>query len=96
MKFQIGGPRYQHDCTSCLFLGRVGRRDAYFCPAGPLGGSVLLRDGVRAFDYSSMPTSVALTSGLQLGELARHVLQLGFVELKVRRRKVEQHRRLDA
>lgn len=27
-------PRYQHDCSTCTFLGRYKEYDLYYCPQG--------------------------------------------------------------
>lgn len=48
------GPRYQHDCDTCRFLGPEGSADLYFCPGGLLGGSLIARYGNCGREYASM------------------------------------------
>lgn len=53
---QFSTPRYEHDCSSCNFLGQVGRDDAYFCPSE---GSIVLRASSEVPDYASFPKAIA-------------------------------------
>ena len=101
-------PRYQHDCPACLFMGRHGKYDTYYCPSeagGEHGGSVIARFGDEAGDYASSPVSCALTCDLNLEEhpeaphvayvrLARRLLHDGFIQLRTDHRAVAR-RRLD-
>jgi len=41
-------PRYQHDCTSCIFLGQYNEFDLYFCGTQMVGGSTVI---ARFSDY---------------------------------------------
>ena len=47
-------PRYEHDCTSCVFLGVFGNYDLYYCPTSKPWGSVIARDGNEGSQYISM------------------------------------------
>jgi hypothetical protein len=96
-------PRYKHDCTACIFQGRSGEYDLYFCPAseGDWGGTVLARYGNDAPAYSSGPLSCYLTSdiprtmdsaGYALQRLAKRMLGDGVVRLSLDREKVNELR----
>jgi hypothetical protein len=61
---QAEGPRYQHDCDKCAFLGQDANYDLYFCSQGSLP-TVIARYGDDAQEYMS---------GLQLAD---HIDQLG-------------------
>jgi len=57
-------PQHTHDCTACVFLGRmaqgVSSYDLYFCPAGQssMGGTLLARFGSDGPQYHSMPIDI--------------------------------------
>lgn len=43
-------PRYDHDCSSCVFLGQFGEYDLYFCPGET---TLLCRFGDEGPEYKS-------------------------------------------
>lgn len=45
-------PRYEHDCTWCVFLGQYGDNDLYFCPGGG-NPTVIARHSDEGSDYQS-------------------------------------------
>lgn len=96
--FSIGNPRFTHDCSVCLFLGRLDQGDAYYCPGNAsLGGSVIVRRGSEAPDYASGPVQVVLgVDRHPLGDLARYVLREGLVRVSVVPESVARRRELDA
>ena len=51
------GPRFQHDCDSCVWHGPIYRgddyADLYFCPKGRT--TVILRTGNEPHEYESHP-----------------------------------------
>lgn len=53
--------QHTHDCDECVFLGRDGTHDHYFCPRDTdefLGDGLIARFGSDGPDYLSMPVSV--------------------------------------
>lgn len=48
------GPRHQHDCSGCTFLGRNGNEDVYFCDHVDL----IRRYGSSGEEYHSLPISI--------------------------------------
>jgi len=73
----ILGPRYEHDCNKCKFLGHHKDADVYICD-GFLGRTMILRHSSDLPDYCSSPlfccvdfTEIdlfALYNGLELTE----------------------------
>jgi GNAT superfamily N-acetyltransferase len=54
-------PRYTHDCTSCVFLGRHRRADLYVCPRPEhMSESVIARYSSEGSDYNSSPASLVM------------------------------------
>jgi len=53
-------PRYEHDCTSCKFLGRFKNADLYFHP-GPVEVTVIARTGSQGEYYSGLIFGLADT-----------------------------------
>lgn len=54
-------PRYEHDCDRCVYAGRFGEYDAYFCPDGDdlrKYDSVVLRHGDDGPAYKSRPRHI--------------------------------------
>lgn len=45
-------PQHQHDCSRCVFLGRLGTGDLYRCES-PLGASYIVRHSSDGPDYYS-------------------------------------------
>jgi hypothetical protein len=45
-------PRYQHDCSRCIFLGQYDDADLYFCGKGP-NATVIARFSGDGADYTS-------------------------------------------
>lgn len=45
-------PRYEHDCSNCVYLGQYKESDLYFCPKDLLGPTIIARHGL-AGDYAS-------------------------------------------
>ncbi len=43
-------PRYEHDCTACVFLGQYNEYDLYFCPHEP---TLIARRSSEDGDYRS-------------------------------------------
>lgn len=43
-------PRYEHDCTVCIYLGQHGTYDLYFCPNEP---TIIARESSDGADYRS-------------------------------------------
>lgn len=55
----VPGPRYTHDCHRCVFEGRFGEYDAYFCSSTlPDYDDVVLRYGADGSGYKSRPRAV--------------------------------------
>lgn len=53
---ELEAPRYRHDCTTCVYEGRFGRYDAYYCAAGDTPhNTVVLRYGDEGSQYKSRP-----------------------------------------
>jgi hypothetical protein len=60
---RLRGPRYQHDCERCVYLGTIvlddGENDLYFCPPEPgrpgARTSLVARYGDDGPEYASMP-----------------------------------------
>jgi hypothetical protein len=46
-------PQYQHDCKSCIFLGRHHRYDLYYHPGETVSETVIARFGNAGPDYMS-------------------------------------------
>jgi hypothetical protein len=51
-------PRYEHDCVGCIFLGRYGVNDLYYCASEP---TLIARQSSEGSDY---------LSGLEFGLVA--------------------------
>lgn len=74
-------PRFEHDCSSCQFLGqftyeppremRERMVDLYYCAGceADMGGTILVRDGDAPHEYGSMP--VCIIRGWLADERAR-------------------------
>jgi hypothetical protein len=99
MNFSIGMPRFVHDCTRCLFLGRSEQNgiplDIYFCPRCD-DGSVIARWSSDGPDYSSGPAGHYLSRGPQdsiLFDAAREVLDRGLLKLTVSEEACENFRK---
>jgi len=102
-------PRYTHDCPACLFMGRHGQYDTYFCPKSQGdgdSGSVIARYGNEGHEYASSPTSCALACDLNLEEhkdaahvayvrLARRLLHEGYFNLTVNATRVAERKSWD-
>lgn len=43
-------PRFDHDCSACIFLGQYQEYDLYFCPAEP---TIIARYSSEGGDYGS-------------------------------------------
>lgn len=97
-------PRYQHDCENCIFMGKDGRYDLYFCPRVD-HGSVIARFGDDPGDYGSSPVSTALTMDpavtspeyanephVAYFRLAQRLLQGDLVTVELNRTKIAEHR----
>lgn len=54
-------PRFEHDCTSCIFMGSDDENDFWFCPRceTDMGGSVIARFSSEGSEYRSAPVSIA-------------------------------------
>ena len=50
---QSDGPRFEHDCDKCTFLGRMDDVDAYGCMQGGELPTVVLRWGDKPEEYRS-------------------------------------------
>jgi hypothetical protein len=48
-------PRFEHDCTKCIFTGQDEEFDFYYCP--PFQGTVVARYSDDGPDYTSQPVS---------------------------------------
>jgi hypothetical protein len=72
-------PRYEHDCESCLYLGREGKYDLYYCPTGP---TVVARSSSEGGDYLSGLSFVGRSAPLT--EAFRRAEQLGLVSDEAR------------
>lgn len=46
-------PRFRNDCEVCVFLGRDGEHDLYFCEVSPIMPTVLARFSDEPEDYTS-------------------------------------------
>lgn len=46
-------PRYTHDCNVCVFLGRCGSDDLYFCNGSSSYATVIARHSSDPADYIS-------------------------------------------
>lgn len=47
------GPRYEHDCATCQFLGRFGRSDLYYHGGGIAARTIIARYSSDGPDYQS-------------------------------------------
>lgn len=56
-------PRFVHDCNKCVFTGHYNvegkEADGWYCSGAMLGGSIILRYGNDASDYSSVARLIA-------------------------------------
>lgn len=65
---EVSVPKYQHDCTSCVFLGGYVKPgsgthcDLYYCSKCD-EGTVIARVGSDGPDYASVPINVLLYAG---------------------------------
>ncbi len=58
---QPGMPRFEHDCSTCVFLGRHRRADLYVCPYPEhMAESVIARYSSEGSDYASSPASIVM------------------------------------
>lgn len=53
-------PRYNHDCTHCVFLGEMSRYDLYVCPHNKRIKTLVARYGNDWSDYFSGTEFAAL------------------------------------
>lgn len=66
VKFKLGkmgdGPRYDHDCSACLFCGRIEEFDIYWCAKDEAvgAGTIILRYSSEGSEYYSTLVSIAL------------------------------------
>jgi len=53
-------PKFQHDCSNCVFVGHFFGNDVYTCKGseGPMGTSIVARDGNNGPEYTSMPVKL--------------------------------------
>lgn len=62
-------PRFTHDCKKCLFRGRDGEFDMYWCQkehsSHANGGSIIARSSSDAPDYQSGPVIQYLTTTIK-------------------------------
>ena len=89
--------RFHHDCSGCVYLGRMGDLDAYLCPGvSEVMLSIILRHGDDGPEYASTLLSAALYSPCDspLHKLAKEVVHKGLVRLSVRTEAVEEQREL--
>jgi hypothetical protein len=49
----MNAPQYDHDCSSCRFLGRLSHADLYVCDKGGNGRCYILRYGNDGPEYAS-------------------------------------------
>lgn len=62
-------PKYQHDCDTCLFLGRFENYDLYYHPGSDWNETLVARYGNDPEDYVSGLTpsrTFAVVNGVQL------------------------------
>ena len=59
-KLAAHGPRYEHDCKVCVFLGQCGDDDLYFCPPGEHNpsGSLVARSSDNGADFASQAAEI--------------------------------------
>ena len=78
-------PRYTHDCTDCIYMGRLWHLDLYFHPgdgAHPTDLTVVARFGSDGPDYESgigsqsMGVYVAVQRAVERGYLPASALEL--------------------
>ncbi len=97
-------PRYQHDCTACIFQGRHGDYDLYYCPRDGIGGgTVLARASNVPSDYQSSMVTHCLTGDCAVDKgsatyalrcLARRLMTDEVVSVQINRDKVNDLRDL--
>lgn len=74
-------PRYEHDCSTCIFLEQYKTYDLYYCPIGKkeptphvLGGSVIARYSSVGSEYTSGDFAILLSGAIR--ELAYGVTEI--------------------
>lgn len=78
------GPRFEHDCRRCEFLGHVLGHDLYFHPSAPTeilaGSTVIARASSEPSDYQS-GLKIARRSPIDepLGMAYRLAMERGFI-----------------
>ncbi len=75
-------PRYKHDCDACVFLGRYGVNDLYFCASEP---TLIARQSSEGSDYLSglefgLVAFKEGRGGYPLAEAYDRVIRLGLIE----------------
>lgn len=64
-------PRYQHDCKKCVFLGRYGKLDIYWCDNSyPNLSSVIARQSSRPDNYASTHPPMAFAGPVEYLQIA--------------------------
>jgi len=100
--YNMGEPRYGHDCKACIFLGRHRDYDVYYCSNSKVGGgSIIARWANRPESYTSSPVSTALTiqdphmtpGTTVLFRAAQDLLHRGMVRIAPDREQIEQKRK---
>ena len=78
MSYMIEKPRYEHDCSSCYFLGQYEEYDLYYCDQTFLNfPTVIARFGDDGPDYTS---GLALATQPPLSEAKRRAIQMGLLK----------------
>ena len=82
-------PKFEHDCDSCIYLGRFSEKDAYLCPKDL--GSLILRYGDSGEEYSSSMVKLAiqLPPISELHGLAIELVRKGVITIGVDVEKIE-------
>jgi hypothetical protein len=70
-------PCYDHDCTTCVFLGHYGAADLYVHPSGHK--TVIARYSSKGSDYAS---GLFATGLLDLNEAKRRAVERGILSIQ--------------
>jgi len=91
-------PRFDHDCSGCMYLGNYKEFDVYYCRDSG-AGSIILRFGDEAPEYASSPVSCAFYTDPELSEtsyvmhkVAIDLLRCGYVKLHVNEEHIEKEK----
>lgn len=71
------GPRYEHDCDECIFIGHRGKTDIYLClNPSPHEHTIIFRHSDEGSDYASTKLRRDQESLISLLEVVDHNAQV--------------------